>query len=161
MKRWKGPIAVIVALTVAVELVMLVGDAGPAIGLVAALCVLVGIGAWCVFDLISTPTVPAETTRGRFPESTVRTDRRVTRLRHGLTYARRDDGSLVALRDDLVELVDDQLRSVHHVDRATDPERARALIGPDLATFLDDPTSARELAQPRRLDHLLTLIERL
>ena len=140
---------------------MLAGDTGPAVGLVASLCVLVGVGVWSVWDLVSAPNEAPDTPRTRASEATARTDRRVTRLRNGLTYADRDGSSLESLRTDLVELVDDQLRSVHYVDRQNDPERARTIIGPDLAAFLDDPRSARMLAQPRRLDHILTLIERL
>ena len=82
-------------------------------------------------------------------------------LRTGLAYGRPDRASLVQLRSSLIELVDDQLRTVHHVDLAEDPDGARAIIGDDLYAFVDNPDSAGMLTEPRRVDHILTLIERI
>ena len=91
----------------------------------------------------------------------MRADRRVMQLRTGLAYGRPDRASLVQLRSTLVELVDDQLRTVHHVDLAEDPDGARAIIGEDLYAFVHDADSAGMLTEPRRVDHILTLIERI
>ncbi len=65
------------------------------------------------------------------------------------------------LRATLVDLVDDQLRAVHLIDRAQQPEAARAVMSDDLYAFVTDPDSATMLTEPRRVDHIVTLIERL
>jgi hypothetical protein len=85
----------------------------------------------------------------------------VLRLRSGLKYGFRDDTPLERLRASLVELVDDQLRSAHRVDRVEDPDKARSVLGAELSRFVDDPSAAHELAQPQQLDRILTLIEQL
>ncbi len=47
------------------------------------------------------------------------------------------------VRPVLVGLVDERLRTAHGFTRASDPERARAILGPDLSDFLEpvEPTS--------------------
>ncbi len=82
-------------------------------------------------------------------------------LRTGLAYGRPDRASLLQLRATLVDLVDDQLRAVHLIDRAEQPDAARAVIGDDLYAFVTDPDSATMLTEPRRVDHIVTLIERI
>jgi hypothetical protein len=161
MRTWKRPVATIVAVTVVLELVLIVSRSGPAVLLIAALCGLVGVVGWFILDLaevaldsIDTDFEPSGT------EIVPRTDRRVMRLRSGLAYTR-DDASLERLRSSLVELVDDQLRAVYHIDRAKDPGGASAVLGPDLSSFVDDPHSASRLDRPSQVDRVLTLIERI
>ena len=69
--------------------------------------------------------------------------------------------SLDRLRATLVELVDDQLQAVHHIDRAADPAAASAVLGRDLSAFVDDPHAASRLARPSEVDRVLTLIEQI
>ncbi len=122
---------------------------------------LIGVGVWFVTDLVDVAHGSTAVASGPAPPPTERADRRVMRLRTGLAYGRPDGVSLANLRATLVDLVDDQLRAVHNIDRSKDPESARAVIGDDLSAFIDDPDAAEMLTQPRSLDHILTLIEQL
>ena len=84
------------------------------------------------------------------------------RLRSGLAYGQRNDASLEQLRTSLVELVDDQLLAVHQIDRADDPDAARAVLGDELYDVRRRPRHRpASSARPRSLDHILTLIERI
>jgi hypothetical protein len=47
----------------------------------------------------------------------------------------------------LVELIDERLRSRHGVSRASDPERARDLLGPELWRFVNEPVRRRPTAR--------------
>jgi hypothetical protein len=161
MRSWKLPVVAIIVGTVVIEGLMALTDMGPHVVLVAAVCVLVGVGVWFVAELVDEAVGTNEMPVGLAPTPTVRTDRRVMRLRSGLAYGQRNDDSLDQLRSSLVELVDDQLLAVHQVDRAHDPDAARAVLGDDLFAFVSDPDTARELARPRSLDRILTLIERI
>ena len=161
MRLRAHPVATIVGVTIAVDVAMIVTGMGPHVVLVAALGGLVGVGLWFFSDLADEAIGTAGAPAGPASEPTVRGDRRVMQLRTGLAYGRPDRASLVQLRSSLIELVDDQLRTVHHVDLAEDPDGARAIIGDDLYAFVDDPDSAGMLTEPRRVDHILTLIERI
>jgi hypothetical protein len=85
----------------------------------------------------------------------------VARLRTALAYGRPDGPTLERLHASLVAAIDDQLLTVHQVDRAHDPGAARAIIGDELQAFIDDPDAPALLGRPRSLDRILTLIERL
>ena len=157
MRNWKGPVAAIVGVTVALELVMIVTGAEPTV-LVLAVSGLVGVVLWFIADLAEVALDSSEVDFGRSgPEVVVRTDSHVMHLRSGLAYTH--DAALERLRSSLVELVDDQLAAVYHIDRAADPEGAALVLGQDLSSFVDDPHSARRLARPSQVDQVLTLIE--
>ncbi|MET0663621.1 MAG: hypothetical protein ABWZ42_10865 [Ilumatobacteraceae bacterium] len=161
MRTWRRPVATIVAITVAIELLLVVSGSGPAVLLIAALCGLVGVVMWFIADLAEVVLDPSDVDVERStPEFTGQTDRRVMRLRSGLAYTR-DDESLERLRATLVELVDDQLEAVHHIDRAADPVAASAVLGRDLSTFVGDPHAAGRLARPSEVARVLTLIEQI
>lgn len=64
-----------------------------------------------------------------------------------------------ALRPSLAELVDERLRQRHGCTRASDPDRAWALLGERLWRYLADP--AARTPQPRELAALLTTVEAL
>ena len=161
MRTWKRPVATIVAITVAIELLLIVSQSDPAVLLIAALCGLVGVVMWFIADLaevvLDSSDVDVEPST---LEHVGQTDRRVMRLRSGLAYTR-DDDSLDRLRTTLVELVDDQLQAVYHIDRAADPAAASAVLGRDLSAFVDDPHAASRLARPSQVDRVLTLIEQI
>ena len=161
VSSWKRPVAVIIGATIAVEVFMVVTGMGPQVVLVAALGGLVGAGVWFLADLADVTDGGTGVAVGATRESAARTDRRVMQLRNGLAYGRPDRASLLQLRATLVDLVDDQLRAVHLVDRAQQPEAARAVMSDDLYAFVTDPDSATMLTEPRRVDHIVTLIERL
>lgn len=158
--RWRThPVVAIVGVTIAVDAFMVVADMGPHVVLVASLVGLVGVGLWFVADLADV-ALAAENPRRHPSAPTARADRRVMQLRTGLAYGRADRVSIVQLHSTLVDLVDDQLRTVHHVDLAEDPDGARAIIGEELYAFVDDAQSAAMLTEPRKVEHILTLIER-
>jgi hypothetical protein len=154
-------VAWIIGVTIVVDVLMIVTGMGPNVLLVAALGVLVGVGLWFVVDL-SDVAVGSDTTATRqVRQPDLRAERRVMQLRSSLATGRPDRPALVNLRATLVELIDDQLRAGHDVDLATEPDRARAIMGDDLYGFVVDEDSAAMLASPRGTDQILTLIERL
>ncbi len=57
------------------------------------------------------------------------------------------------------ETTERRLVTKHGINRATDPERARAVLGPELAGFLDNPRSRR--LSLSEIDSMLTRIEAL
>lgn len=161
MSSWRRPVGAIVAITIVIEVAMALSGMGPAVAPVAAVAVFVGLAFWFVGDLASTaigtsglPVAPPD-------EPAARADRRVTQLRSGLAYGRADDVAQERLYATLVELIDDQLVSVHFIDRASNPAAARAVIGDELDVFVNDPRAARKLVQPRSLDRILTAIEKI
>ncbi|HYN32649.1 MAG TPA: hypothetical protein VES40_08495 [Ilumatobacteraceae bacterium] len=160
--RWlRHPVVAIVGVTIAVDVLMIVTGMGPQVILVAALGGLVGVAWWFLSDLADVALGASGATAGPPSAPEPRADRRVMQLRTGLAYGQPDRASLVSLRASLIELVDDQLRTVHQIDLAEDPDGAREVIGDDLYAFVDDPDSAIMLTQPRNVDHILTLIERI
>jgi hypothetical protein len=161
VSSWKRPVALIAGVTMLVEILMALSGTGPEVLLVAALTGMVGVTVWLAVDLGGAAIGSSGSAAAPAPEPTARPDRRVTRLRSGLAYGRADGVTLDNLRLSLIELVDDQLRAVHRVDRSEDADAARAVIGSELDVFVNDPDAAATLLQPRSLDRILTLIERL
>ncbi len=161
MNSWKRPVGLIIGVTIMVDVLMVVTGMGPQVVLVAALGVLVGAGVWFLADLADVTDGATAVPMGTTNEPAARADRRVMQLRTGLAYGRPDRASLLQLRATLVDLVDDQLRAVHLIDRAQQPEAARAVMSDDLYVFVTDPDSATMLTEPRRVEHIVTLIERL
>ena len=161
MSATKRAILLIVGITIAVEAFMIVSGMGPDVLLVAAAAVTIGVGVWIVIDTAeSVPSVASIGATSR-EEPVHRVDRRVTRLRSGLAHGQTDRLSAERLHAGLVAIIDDQLRAGHRVDRLDDPAAAAAIIGPELASFVDDPTARQSLPGTRELDRILTQIERL
>jgi hypothetical protein len=161
VKSWKRPVVTIAGITIVVDLLMVLTDMGPDVGLVTALCVLLGVGLWFISDLKDATSASAEVATDSAPTSAESTDRRVMRLRSGIVYGQPGSNSLERLRATLVDLVDDQLLAAHQIDRVEDPDAARAVLGDDLFAFVEDSGAADELAEPRQLDRIVTLIERI
>lgn len=162
MRSWTRPVAAITAITLLANLAMLVSGMGPNVLLLTVLGGLIGVTIWTFTDLAATTpaTAPIDATVRAAPAP--RSERRVTRLRTGLAYAGPNGLVFEQLHESLVDVIDDQLRVAHQIDRASDPDAARAVIGDDLQAFIDDRAAATTtLARPRRLDHILTLIEQL
>jgi len=157
----KRPVLVIVAITIIVEVFMIVSGMGPDALLVAALAAIIGVGVWVLIETAEAvpAPVPNGATSRQGPEH--RVDRRVTRLRSGLAHGQTDSLSAERLHDSLVAIIDDQLRADHQIDRNVDPAAANAIIGPELAAFIDDPSARVSLPGTRELDRILTRIERL
>jgi hypothetical protein len=162
VRSWSRPVATIVALVVVANVVMVLSGMGPNVVLVTALGGLVGMTVWTVAQLAeATPaTTPIDASVRSAPAP--RGEPRVARLRTGLSHAGPNGPVLEQLHDSLVNVIDDQLRVAHQIDRSLDPVAARAVIGDELHAFIDDPaTATADLAHPRRLDRILTLIEHL
>jgi len=143
--RSRGPIIAIVAITLLVQLFMIVTDMSPHLLLVATVCVLSGVGVWLVFALgkkavrYESVSDPHREQPGRLP------DLRVTLIRQGLSYGRHDNLIPQRMYDSLVTLIDDELTVNHGIDRAADPEAARAVVGNELMRFIESPDDARAL----------------
>lgn len=161
MRTWTRAIVAIVGITVAVEALMLVSGMGPDVILVTSLGGLVGVCVWFIAELSATALGSDGVPSALAPPPPVRADRRVARLRSGLAYGRQNDAAFDRIRDSLVELIDDQLLAAHDIDRRRNPTDARAVLGPELAAFVDDEHSAEVLARPRTLVRIVTLIEQL
>ncbi|MBI5090491.1 MAG: hypothetical protein HZB15_16985 [Actinobacteria bacterium] len=87
-------------------------------------------------------------------------DVRVRVLQGQLLHGRSlDDGH--ALHALLVDLIDDRLLAERGVDRAADPQRAAALLGPTLVQFVSAPPSPRRLRDAAFLASIVDHIESL
>ena len=140
---------------------MIITGMGPDLLLVTALLATIGGGAWVLAttaDAVPPPTPPVAAPRST---SRQRNERRVERTRTSLAYGRTDGRSRERLHDGLVAIVDDQLRAVHEIDRATDPAAARSVLGDDLSDFVESTDPPPALSRPGDLDRLLTRIEQL
>ena len=102
MRPWIVPAAAIIGFTIVIEVLMALTDMGPHVVLVAAVCVLLGIGVWFVVALANEADGVTDMSVAVAPAPVVHTDRRVMRLR-GLAYGQRNDASLEQLRTSLVE----------------------------------------------------------
>lgn len=158
MSHINRPVAIIVGTTITTQLLMIITDMGPHLLLVTAVCLLVGVTIWTVLSLgqaavrtetVSTPHPPPPT---RLP------DLRITLLRQGLSYGRHDNQIPDRVYWSLVTLIDDELAVGHGIDRRTDPDAARGIIGDDLMRFVTDPDTSRTLSIDG-LAHIVTRIE--
>lgn len=138
---------------------MVLTGMGPQLVLIGALGALVGVTIWLVVAVGSaaTPSPPWVTPRssaGRVALS----NQQVSTLRSRIAYGRSTGGDerLYAI---LVELIDDQLAAAHGVDRTTDPDAARAILGDHLFEFAADPTAARSLTRRRAVERVVAGIE--
>lgn len=150
--------AVCIAILVA-EPILLFTDTGPNIALVAVVIAVVGVAIWfpaSFGDEIARP-IPAPVPPD---SSTSFPDLRTTTLRQALATGGHDTRPAERVRQQLVAIVDDELLAVHGIDRDADPEAARAVLGDELHLYVTDPTTFDELT-PRRLSHIVTLIERI
>lgn len=153
------PLAAIAGAVVVVEAVLLLTDTGPDVALVAAVVGLVGVAIW--FAVVAgrsaqrpVPASPTPRPAMSYP------DMRTTTLRQALATGRSDARYARRLRNQLIAIVDDELRSVHGIDRHDDPAAARAVLGDELDRFLtaddrDAPLSPHDVAR------IVTRIEQL
>lgn len=155
------PVLMIAAIVIVVEAFMIVSGMGPDVLLVAAAAAIIGVGIWII--IATAEAVPTAAPIGAVARhgQDHRVDRRVTWLRSGLAHGKTDSLSAARLHDSLVAIIDDQLRAGHQIDRTVDPAAAKAVIGAELAAFIDDPAARMSLPGPRELDRILTRIERL
>ena len=157
----RRPVATIVVVIVIVEILMVVAGTGPDLVLIAGLGILVGATVWCLFDLRTAVVESAPLPMAHRPPPPAGIDRRVRILRTGLYFDKHSDQSAFRTRDALVGLVDDQLLAKYGIDRSVDAVAAANVLGPELFRLVDDPDSVRNVARPKNLVHIVTLIERL
>ncbi len=138
-------------------LALWVSDARPAVLVLGG---MVAAGATAIFVMLdlTDAIVEVEWTRRSRRQSDVRpTDPRVSQLRRKAQGAWWSGSTEIG--DTLVELVDDRLLAHHHIDRATDPDAANAVLGPTLRTLVGGPRL--KSASPRELNTILSEIEAL
>lgn len=153
------PLFVIAGVVVVTEAALLLTDTGPDVWLVAALVGLVGAAIWftTMIDRIAVrpvPSPPSPSNSTSFP------DLRTTTLRQALATGRSDDRHARRLRGQLVAIVDDELLTVHGIDRHADPAAARAVLGDELDRLVADSGPGAPLT-PRDVTRIVTLIEQL
>ncbi len=161
MTPWRTPFAIIVAVVLVVELVMLALGMGPQVLLVAAVGAFVGSAVWCLQPLLDGAAVPEPPPPAVASTPPPGTDHRVKRLRSGIVFSSGIDTHSERLYLTLVDLIDDQLAHAHGIDRRAEPAAAEAIIGPELAEFGRNPDAAKTLSRRRDLDRIVTLIEQI
>lgn len=117
---------------------------GDRIALPGAVGVAVVAAAVLTATRVTTPPVPAAGSLPPAPETGRRPFRRMFWLRERLIRGARSGKDFqLSVVPVLAELADDRLRRRHAVDRRRDPDRARILLGDELADILDGAAGSR------------------
>lgn len=153
------PLATIGGAVVVVEALLLLTDAGPNVWLVAALVGLVGAAIWFATTVDRFAVRPPPSPRPPANTSS-QPDLRTTTLRQALAAGGFDQRHAQRLRDQLVAIVDDELVTVHGIDRRAHPDAASVVLGDELQRFVDDAEPGAPLT-PRGVTRIVTLIEQL
>jgi hypothetical protein len=139
------------------------GIGTPYLLIVASLLAIYGLRY--ILGTIGAPTLP-RTLRDQPPRSPERpADEDGVRLAtrtwdQRLDYAQDDARHLTHLiQPSFRDVVDERLRLVHGISRSSDPDRARALIGPQLWKFLTEPVPRR--VTPQEIAALVAQMEAL
>lgn len=159
--EWRLPFWLTVAAISAVVAFMIVFDMGPETTLVVAFGAFIGAAIWCVLSLSQPQWMPTAPPRAVVAPRAAGADQRVRALRTGILFGRALDGHSDRLYHTLVDVIDDQLLHAHGVNRSIDPEAAASIIGPNLASFVNDPESAGSIANTKELTRIVTLIEQI
>lgn len=152
-----NPAILIIGAAVLVDLLMLATDMGPSLGATTALGLLVGATIWFMAEIGPTAARPRPATVGPKPPEH-RADLRITTLRQALAYGGNDYYLAERVHTSLVDVVDDELRATHGIDRQRDPDAAAAILGPELCRFVGDSDVAATMTA-RSLARIVTLIE--
>jgi hypothetical protein len=157
---WRLRIAAAVLGWLAVSLIMAAMQMDPSPVLIAGLVAVV-VGVLCLLLDVSDIAEPVAWGADRIAEGLRRGgDVRVRTLQGQLQHGRQlDDGR--AIHGVLVDIVDDRLLAEHGIDRARDPHRAAAVLGPDLTSFVTTPPPAKRLGDHAFLASILDRIETL
>lgn len=129
----------------------------PAPLVLAGIVAVAAAAAFALVDVFRDVTLVDWTRPSRRARSGGGDDLRVASLRHQVHGAWWTGST--AISDTLVELVDDRLLTHHHIDRATDPDAAAAVLTPTLRRLLAGPR--RQTATATELRLILTDIEAL
>lgn len=159
-RRWWTRLLTFVGIWLAAVAVLGLMDMRPSVTALAAITAAVAGVLFVVLDVgdLAVPVDWRATSDGG--TSARAADARVGFLRRQISDGRALDGPSV-LHHTLVGLVDDALITHHRVDRRADPERARALMGEELAQFVDGHTAPAVLADARQLSTTIARIESL
>jgi hypothetical protein len=157
---WRIRALTFVGIWAAAVVVLGLMDMRPAVVSLAAVTVAVAAVLFFVLDVgdVAAPVDWRATSDGG--TSARGADARVGVLRRQISDGRALDGPSTLHRT-LVGLVDDALAAHHRLDRSAQPERARVLMGDELARFVDGTTAPAVLADPRQLSTILARIESL
>lgn len=151
------PAMLIIGTAVLVDVLMLATDMGPSLGATTSLGLLVGATIWFMAEIGPSAARPRPATVGvKAPEH--RADLRITTLRQALAYGGNDYYLAERVHTSLVDVIDDELRATHGIDRELDRAAAAVILGPELCRFIDDPEAAASMTA-RSLARIVTLIE--
>lgn len=159
MSRRRNPALFVVGAALVADLLMIATDMGPNLVATTVLGVLVGATIWFMAEVGPTAARPRPAAAGP-GRSSQSADLRITTLRQALAYGGSDHYLAERVHSTLVDVVDDELRATHGVDRAHDPTAAADILGPELTRFVDDPESATRMTAPG-LTRIVTLIEQI
>ena len=159
-RRWRL-VAIGVALVVATDVVAAWWGMDPQPVLLAALAVAVMAVVWGVRALGRSVAPAVSWPQAHPAEPALRIDWQVAALRTRVAFGTTDHDSSDRLREVLVALLDDRLTAQHGVDRRTDPQAARAILGEDLSRFVDDDSAGGSHWRRRDLDRIVAGIEEL
>lgn len=151
------PALLVVGAVLVVDLLMLATDMGPNLVAMTVLGLLVGATIWFMTEIGPRAARPSPATAGPKPQEQ-RADLRITTLRQALAYGASDHYLAERVHTSLVDVVDDELRATHGIDRHADPDAAMAVLGPELMRFVTDPDAATTMSA-RSLTRMVTLIE--
>ncbi|MCU1358829.1 MAG: hypothetical protein JWN99_118 [Ilumatobacteraceae bacterium] len=157
---WRVRVAVLAGMWLAVVGIMALLEMDPRPILIAGIAAAIGAALVLMLD-VSDVARPVAWHVGHDPMGLQRgSDLRIGLLQRQMVHAsHRHDNSMVHTA--LVGLVDDRLLTGHGIDRATHPDRAAAILGPELDRFVTTPASASRLSDARFMSMILTRIESL
>lgn len=150
---------VILATVLVVVLAMEALSMEPQVALVAAVVALLVAGIWTFNSLSGDTAAVRPPPRAIAPEPHLGADRSVRTIRSSIVFGRWLGANQLHAR--LVAVIDDRLAERHGIDRQAQPDLAAAVIGPELQRFIDDAGDTDALPPTRRLERIVTLIERL
>ncbi len=157
VRRRLPPAILVVASVVVVDGLMLATDMGPNLGAMTVLGLLVGGTVWFMAEIGPTAARPRPATASPKPHEQ-HADLRITTLRQALAYGGNDHYLAERVHTSLVDVVDDELRATHGIDRELDPAAAAIVLGHELTHFVDDPDAAASMTA-RSLADIVTRIE--
>ena len=131
----------------------------PNLPLVAAVVVFCAALVWTYVSLQQSTVVPHRIPRAVAAGPADGADRSVRSIRSTIVFGRWLGSN--QLHERLVAVIDDRLEARHGLDRLTEPERANAVLGPDLVRFIASAGDEDRLPPTRELQRIVGCIERL
>jgi hypothetical protein len=151
----------IVGLTAVVMVAMVLTGMGPRLVLVAALGAVVGVSAWLMVTLARYCAPAAEWDTAALTRDQDQDIQLPGSSRYRIPAGPRDQRVAEQLHVRLVELIDDRLMAEHGIDRRADSDAARAIVGDELATFVEEPAASHSLTDLANVERVVSRIEQL